>query len=141
MGKSDTIGASLGMKILLSDLVSQITETNFHTIKKLLANGMIEDENDELNGEYSFVIDDVDMKLDWSVVKPELTKKFTKGKIYNKYVLIPIKDILSTTRWGYSREGTNCLSKPIDFNLDVNVEQYQDIQNYQLVFILTQNSG
>jgi hypothetical protein len=44
MGRSETATASLGIKILLSDLVSQIDETNFDLIKKILEDGFIEDD-------------------------------------------------------------------------------------------------
>jgi hypothetical protein len=34
MGKSETASASIGIKILLSDLILQINETNINLIKK-----------------------------------------------------------------------------------------------------------
>ena len=49
MGKCETATASIGIKILLSDLTLQINETNFTLIKELLHSGFIEDDNDYFN--------------------------------------------------------------------------------------------
>ena len=53
MGRCETATASIGIKILLSDLISQINETNFTLIKELLHRGFIEDDNDYFNEIYS----------------------------------------------------------------------------------------
>ena len=45
----DTASASIGIKILLSDLILQMNETNCELIKKMLYKGCIEDENDFFN--------------------------------------------------------------------------------------------
>ena len=56
MGKCETAIASLGISILLSDLVSQINETNFELIKKMLYDGCIEDCNDYYNEAYKNIL-------------------------------------------------------------------------------------
>ena len=53
MGRCETATASIGIKILLSDLISQINETNFTLITELLHRGFIEDDNDYFNEIYS----------------------------------------------------------------------------------------
>jgi hypothetical protein len=52
MGKSETAAASIGIKILLSDLILQINKTNFNLIKKMLYDGCIEDSNGYYNEAY-----------------------------------------------------------------------------------------
>ena len=52
MGKSETATASIGIKILLSDLILQINETNLNLIKKMLYDGCIEDSNGYYNESY-----------------------------------------------------------------------------------------
>ena len=45
MGRSEEATASIGIKILLSDLVEQLNETNMTLIREMLYNGRIEDNN------------------------------------------------------------------------------------------------
>ncbi len=52
MGRCDTATASLGIKILLSDLIDQINKDNFNLIKKMLDDGIIEDSNEYFNEVY-----------------------------------------------------------------------------------------
>jgi hypothetical protein len=59
----------------------------------------------------------------------------------DKYLLLPIKEILQTDRWGYDRSGTNGMSRPIDFDLSVPIEKYKEIEKIQIVFIIKQHSG
>ena len=56
MGKSESVSASIGIKILLSDIITQINETNFNIILDMLVNGFIEDQNDYFNEVYNFSI-------------------------------------------------------------------------------------
>jgi hypothetical protein len=56
-------------------------------------------------------------------------------------LLLPLKKILETDRWGYNREGRNSNYRPIDFDLSVDIEKYQEIEKYIIVFIIEQNSG
>ena len=166
MGKSETATASIGIKILLSDLVSQINETNFTLIKKMLYEGCIEDANGYFNEVYKKIIgyddDDIEMpekydtfreyvteqlKLNGDYYKSKSTSIVTSdlrhGCLLEKYLLVPIKDLLDTERWGYERYGTNSASTPIDFDLTINLEEYKknNIEKYKVVFILKQHSG
>ena len=159
MGKSETSIASIGIKILLSDLISQINEATFELISMMLYNGFIEDENDYYNEVYNEVVN-YKLPETWLEYKEYLETNFKKYGSYNKsrysnevqhtvengclfdqYLLVPIKKILSTERWGYDREGTNCNSKPIDFDLSVNTDEYKELEKYNIVFILKQHSG
>ena len=164
MGRCDTATASLGIRILLSDLIEQIDENNFDLIKKMLNDGIIEDSNDYFNEVYQKVIgyDDMDVILPDNYIefKEHLTKEFKsngsyfkskfssiiepcleRGCLYERYLLIPIKEIISNDRWGYSRTGTNCASIPIDFDLTVNTDEYEIIKKFTITFMIKQNAG
>ena len=166
MGKSETATASLGIKILLSDLVSQINESNFTVIKKMLYDGCIVDSNDYYNEVYKNVLgyDDGDIELpdQYDTFKEYLTVQFklhgsyykskfssnvepniSSGCLLEKELLVPIKELLATERWGYGRYGTNSTYRPIDFDLSVNLEEYKknNIEKYNLVFMIKQHSG
>jgi hypothetical protein len=164
MGKCETSTASLGIRILLSDLIEQINKDNFNLIKKMLNDGIIEDSNEYFNEVYQKVIgyDDADVELpnNYMEFKKHLTKEFKNngsyfkskhsskvepcmenGCLYDRYLLVLIREILSTDRWGYSREGTNCTSIPIDFDLTVDTEEYKMIKNFKICFFIKQHSG
>jgi len=129
MGKSETASASLGIKILLSDLILQMNDTNSTFIRKMLEDGFIEDDNDYLNQLYQNGLD----------LDKDLIEYFKTNGLFNKVLLVPIKKILSTTRWGYDRYETHGLSRPIDFDLSLTFDE--KIENYSVVFILKQHSG
>jgi len=153
MGRCDTATASLGIKILLSDLIKQINKNNFNLIKKMLNDGFIEDSNGYFNEVYKKIIgyDDGDIELpeNYLEFKKYLTNQFNNkitsnlnnGCLFKMNLLVPIKEILSTERWGYNREGTNGISKPIDFDLTVNIDEYKEIKKYQISFIINQHAG
>ena len=166
MGKCETATASIGIKILLTDLVSQINETNFTLIKKMLYDGCIEDANGYFNEVYKKILgyDDGDIELpeQYDTFKEYVTKQFklngdyykskfssivepniTKGCLLEKNVLVPVKDILDTERWGYERYGINSASRSLDFDLSIDLEEYKknNIEKYKVVFILKQHSG
>jgi hypothetical protein len=159
MGKCETAKASVGIKILLGDLILQMNETNVDVIKDMLYHGMIEDENDYFNEVYSMIIDD-DEKFNTAVeYKEYLTIQFTQkgtyhksrdgiatptleeGCLFDKYLLVPVKDILKTDRWGHNRYGTNAISRSLDFDLSIDIEKYKDIEKIVIVFLLGQHSG
>ena len=159
MGKSETSIASIGIKILLSDLISQINETTFELICMMLYNGFIEDENDYYNEVYNEVVN-YKLPETWLEYKEYVETNFKKygsynkskfstkvhhtiedGCLFDKYLLVPIKEIISTTRYGYDREGTNGSSRPIDFDLLVNTDEYKELEKYNIVFIVRHNSG
>ena len=166
MGKCETATASIGISILLSDLISQINETNFKFIKKMLYDGFIEDCNGYFDESYKKVIgyDNANIKLpkQYDTFKEYITEelkingdyyklKFSSkvepnlknGCLWDQNLLIPIEDILETERWGYERYGINSLSRALDFNLSVDLNEYKknNIEKYKVVFILKQHSG
>lgn len=144
MGKCESATASIGIKVLLSDLILQINETNLTLIKEMLDNGFIEDENDYFNNMYSNIVNRNDLSENY---KEQLTQYFKlndssvgSGCLFDKFLLVPVKQILKTDRWGYDRSGSNCVSRQIDFDLSVNIEKYKEIEKKEIVFILGQNS-
>jgi len=160
MGKCETATASIGIKILLSDLVLQINETNFTLIKELLRRGYIEDDNDYFNEIYSKITSINKLPENHLELKEYLIREFTnngsynkskgdsiviptldKGCLLDKALLVALKDILTMDRWGHDRYGSNCISRPMDFDLSVNMEKYAEIENKEIVFILGQHSG
>ena len=162
MGRSETATASLGIKILLSDLVAQINETNVVLIEKMLIDGAIEDENDFYNETYRRITyyDDYNLSNDYIEFKEHLTREFKKhgsllkskfnnvvlsnldgGCLLDRYLLVPVTEILSNQRWGYNREGVNAMSTPFINDLSLNLEEYKDITKFEVVFIITQDSN
>jgi len=164
MGKSETASASIGIKILLSDLISQINETNFNLIKKMVYDGCIEDSNDYYNEAYKNIIgygeNDNELPEDYLEFKNYLLNEFKNngsyykskfsskvepnlknGCLLEKELLVPIKHILETERWGYERYGTNSMSKSLDFDLSLDIKEYENIKKFAIVFIVKQHSG
>ena len=164
MGKCETASASIGIKILLSDLILQINKTNFDLIKKMLYDGCIEDSNGYYNEAYRNILgyaeDDNILPEEYLEFKEYLINEFkTKGSYYKskfnskleynlddgtlfeRYLLVKIKDILETERWGYDRYGVNSASRPLDFDLSVELTKFQDIKNFNVIFFVKQHSG
>ena len=166
MGKSETATASLGIKILLSDLISQINEKNFTLIKKMLYDGSIEDSNGYFNESYKNVLGyydgNIELPEQYDTFKEHVTKEFkihgnyfkskfsskvetdlNNGCLLEQILLVPIKQLLDTERWGYDRFGVNSASRPIDFDLSVNLEEYKKnkIEKYTVILMIKQHSG
>jgi hypothetical protein len=164
MGKSETASAAIGIKILLSELVSQINESNFHLIKKMLYDGCIEDMNDYYNEAYKIIlghdVDNDELPQTYNEFKYCITEQFklhvsyyksrfgnnvepdiSRGCLLEKELLVPIKYILETERWGYERYGVNSTSRPLDFDLSLDLKEYEEIKNFKVVFIIKQHSG
>ena len=163
MGKSETASAAIGIKILLADLISQINKTNFNLIKKMVYAGCIEDSNDYYNEVYRNIVgyeDNKELPETYNEFQDYLIKAFTNngslmkskfsnettpttngGCLFEKYVLVPIKEILETERWGYERYGVNSTSRPLDFDLSLDLKEYTEIKNFSIVFIVKQHSG
>ena len=164
MGKSETASASIGIKILLGDLILQINENNFNLIKKMIYDGCIEDSNGYYNEAYKMIVgygeDDNELPEDYLAFKEVLIKEFkdngsfykskltskvlpdiSHGTLFDKYLLVPIKDILETERWGYERYGINSASRPLDFDLSVDLSCYQEIKDFSIIFMVKQHSG
>ena len=148
MGKCETSTASLGIKILISDLISQINLTNVEIIKDILFNGFIEDSNAYYNNSYSSIIVCNELQEKYLDLKNHLENEFKKKDLNNvtlwdQTLLLPIKNILETDRYGYDRYGKNGKSIDLDYDLitNLNLDKYKDITNYTIVFILSQYSG
>jgi len=164
MGKCETASASTGIKILLSDLIPQLNKTNFSLIKKMLYAGCIEDSNNYYNEVYKKIVgygeNDNELPTTYKKFKEHLVKELqangsyykskfsnevtpdlSEGSLYEQYLLVPVKDILSTERWGYERSGTNSMSRPLDFDLSLDLTEYKDIQHYSIIFMVKQSSG
>jgi len=160
MGYSEYAIASIGIKILLSDLIQQINKDNWGLIKEMLKNGFIEDENEYFNDVYQKIQNSDQITGNWKKSKKFLTDycenngsyfmdRFTgevestleNGCLLEKYLLVPIKKILACERWGYERSGTNSMSRPLDFDLSVDTEKYKVLEKFAIAFILEQNSG
>jgi hypothetical protein len=163
MVRCDTSTAGIGIKIVVSDLILQMNETNVELIKKMLCKGCIEDSNDSFNEAFKRIVgyeyEENELPNEYLQCKEFLIDKFKNngsyfedrytGKItpdlskclFEKELLVPIKDILSTDRWGYNRRGINSLSRPLDFDLSVSTEEYNDIKHYHIVFFVRQDTG
>ena len=74
---------------------------------------------------------------DSNKIEPDLRN----GCLFERELLLPIKKLLETDRWGYDRYGRNGNYRPIDFDLSVDIEKYKEIEKYTIVFILEQYSG
>ena len=160
MGRCESVEASLGIKILVSDLVSQIDHQNVDLIKEMLDDGYIEDGDDFFNAMYSEIMDKTVIINCFIELKEYLTHEFKNkgtyikykssgkmeptidyGCLLDKYLLVPCKKILENDRWGYEREGTNYVSRPIDFDLSVDLTKYKKIKHIKIVFMIGKKSG
>lgn len=162
MGLCDTATASIGIKILLSDLILQMNETNIELIKKMLCKGCIEDSNRVFNETFKRIVgyeyEENELPEEYLQCKEYLINEFKNGSysknkctgdvtcdlnkyLFDKELLVPIKNILSTDRWGYNRRGINSLSRPLDFDLSVSTEEYKEINNFKIVFFICQDTG
>lgn len=158
MGRCESASASIGIKVLLSDLVSQINVTNMHLIKKMLCEGCIEDSNDFYNMAFDEIIGfDDSVAENETEFKEYLTSKFTErvriigmngDSLLKQYLLVPVKELVSNDRWGWTREGANAMSATMDTfigdlpdNLDAYKEKYKDINNFTFVFMIKQYAG
>ena len=159
MGKCELARVSVGIKILLSDLILQINETNFDLIKEIINNGFISDSNEFYNDAYTEIILSDDLPTNYLEYKDFLEKEFkNKGSylhirnsnkiesdltnrcLFERELLLPIKNILKTERWGYDRCGTNGNYCPIDnLSTSLDTEKYKDIEKYTIVLIIEQS--
>ena len=127
MGKCETSTASIGIKILLSDLILQINETNFNIIEEILNCGFISSK--QLPTNYLDFKNYLDQEFknkgsylhfrNSNKIEPDLTN----GCLFEKELLLPIKQILETARWGHDRDGINSNYCPINFDLSVDIEK------------------
>ena len=123
-------------------------------IKKMLYDGSIEDSNDDWNRAFEQIIGDDGVEENETAFKEYLTSKFTarvghnKDSLLEQYLLVPLEELVSNDRWGWSREGTNAMSSPLeDFADDlpnqiaVFKETYKEIKNFTFVFMIKQYAG
>ena len=75
MGRSESANVSIGIKILLSDLIMQINDTNTDLIISILYNGFIEDDNDEDNNIYLTIMDKDPTEIIKAIKEFETTRK------------------------------------------------------------------
>jgi hypothetical protein len=161
MGKCETSTMSIGIKILLSDLILQINEKNFDLIKEIINDGFISDSNEYYNDAYTEIIWCNDLPKDYLEYKVFLEQEFKKkgsylhvrnsskiepdlrnGCLFERELLLPIKRVLETERWGYDRYGRNGSYCPINhLSPSLDIEKYKEIEKYTIVFILEQYSG
>ena len=123
-----------------------MNETNIELIKKMLCEGCIEDSNDSFNELFKKIVgyeyEENELPEEYLQCKEYLINEFKiNGSLFEKELLVPIKEILSTERWGYNRRGINSLSRPLDFDLSVTTEEYKEIKNFNIVFFISQDTG
>ena len=58
-----------------------------------------------------------------------------KGCLYDRYLLVSVKEVISTERWDWNRENTNYSSRLIDFDLTVNTDEYKMIKKFTKICI------
>ena len=151
MTKIESAKASIGLKILLSNIVLQINESNFNLIKEMLNSGYVEDDNDYYNESYNRIIYDCNkLTGNYIDIKEYLINKFKEngsidfgGILFDRPFLLPIKVLLENDRWGhdYDMYAKSSVSRPIDFDLSINIDKYKDIENCKIVFILSQHTS
>jgi len=124
-----------------------------HLIKKMLSNGCIEDSNEVYNRAFEQIISDDGVEENDIEFKDYLTSKFTervyKGdSLLQRYLLVPMEELVSNERWGWSREGTNAMSSPLSTFADdlpnqiaAFKETYKEIKNFTFVFMIKQYAG
>lgn len=150
MAKCETATASIGIRILLSNLIPQINKNNYPLIKEMLTKGCIEDEDDYYNESYNKVIESAPTELfffkeDCEEVKDYFITTFKRfgscdESLFEKALVLPINEILTNSRWGYDRYGTNCIARTMDFSLSVDIEKFKDLEHIEIVFLLRQHS-
>jgi hypothetical protein len=120
----------------------------------MLYDGCIEDSNDDWNRAFEQIIGDDGVEENETAFKEYLTSKFTarvghnKDSLLEQYLLVPLEELVSNDRWGWSREGTNAMSSPFeDFADDLPnqiaafKEKYKEINNFTFVFMIKQYAG
>jgi hypothetical protein len=154
MGRCDHVSASIGLRIRLSDLILQINEDNDDLIREMVEEGCIEDENDYFNEVFEAIRQDLpstDMK---AYLTHECTTRGTyqksrdgrvvptlkHGSLWDQWLLVPVKVMVSMERWGHDREGQNGVSTPLDLSA-VPLERYRAIEHASTVCILRLRTG
>lgn len=123
MGRCESATVSTGVKILLGDLLDQVTDENEDLVSEMLEDGFIEDENETLNENFIKSLDE------------------TNEDLLENYLLVPVSNVIETARWGWGREGINGISTDFYSIQEPNLEKYKGLKNIKTVFILQQSSG
>ncbi len=164
MGFSQNATVSIGIKIQLEKLANQINEHNFDNILKIFDTAYIDDENNDFTHSLRLILIELDGEQDYKKFKNKFIKEikkrgttatshhgkvvevFSYGYLNEKYLLIPLKNLISTSRYGYGREGINGTS----FSLNIDVEHIKNIleekynwfiEDGELVMMLQQSCG
>lgn len=137
---------------------------NTELIKKMLYEGCIEDSNGYYNEVFKNIVkyeyEENELPKDYLLCKEYLINEFKNNgsycknrythkvipdfnntSLFDKELLVPIKDILSTKRWGYNRTGINSSSRPLNFDLSISTQEYNDIHNFNIIFFIKQDAG
>ncbi len=168
MGWTDSANVSIGFKIKLGYFIPQIQEEKIKECEFILFDGFLDDENEHFSEKYHEVMESCYFTHvsknknveEFKRVFMEETKKYgtdihtyygtqeqtlEMGSLYEQYLLFPYKSIISTARYGYSREGTNGTSKVIDFDIESIrkeiYEKYEWIKGFEIVMMVKQRSG
>jgi hypothetical protein len=163
MGFSQYTTVSIGIKIQLEKLAHQINEQNFDDILKMFDIAYIDDKNNDFTHTLRLVLIDLDGEKDYEKFKNKFIKEikkrgttassyhgkvvevFSYGYLNEKYLLIPLKDLISTSRYGYGREGIN--GTYCGLNIDTQhiknmlEEKYSWLKDGELVMMLQQSCG
>ena len=167
-GRCETASVSIGIRISVADLVAQIDESTHRLIRKMLAStSCIEDDNECFNETFQEVADELEENCpkhwkDFAAhvkemlatrgdvlyfkdgARPERTLE--NGCLLDRHLLVPVAQICSTDRWGYSRYGLNAASATLG-RLDVpsvlaGIERkYAKLTGYEVVYMVTQNAS
>ena len=161
MGRFAYGKASIGIKILISKLLSQINEDNKSIILDIFKNGLIEGPEAEIYVKegygsiselYYFIIQELfydklneelennEMyNLDIDSIKLNINEIFTKYKLIKYinedkiYLLLPIDNKIEL-EVGYPEDRT--ISTTLNYNYNYNFEKYEKISDYEIALIL-----
>ncbi len=163
MGFSQNAIVSIGIKIQLEKLAHQINKQNFDDILKIFDTAYIDDENNDFTHTLRLVLIDLDGEKDYEKFKTKFIKEikkrgttasshygkvvevFSYGYLNEKYLLIPLKDLISTSRYGYGREGINGTSCGLNIDTqhikNIIEEKYNWLKDGELVMMVQQSCG
>jgi hypothetical protein len=147
MGRSETAEVSIGISILLKDLIEQINDNNIEIITELLQEGVINDSYQTYNDSYFFIIgnnfpENSEQCKEYLLNEFEKSKLVTGSNLLEETLLIPMSRIISTERHGYFCDGTNASAIPledVDFSFETNkIKCLQNLEKFKKVVIITQ---
>jgi hypothetical protein len=102
MERDDTANVSHNFcKILMSNLIEQISEYNFAEIKKTIDQGFIDDSNNDYNESFT----NIKIEQDFQKYKENIIKLLNNENLYHETLLVSWTSLVSTNRCGYDRYG------------------------------------